>query len=171
MQTMEDSSLRPLWRLTNMLFKVRNEMLTLRDVRNEATTGDVCENKGDDDKMSSEKPAFYTKIHQLRHNRQKSVGLLGRNCNHCALIGEKWRRPLEPTLSGCEGSAGRALAKNADPLGQHVPTHSQYSGQTLKVSGRTKSVVGQNVPQTKGVSRERRSSCKRDMSLKLKALI
>ncbi len=28
MQTMEDSSLRPLWRLTNMLFKVRNGMLT-----------------------------------------------------------------------------------------------------------------------------------------------
>jgi hypothetical protein len=55
MQRMEDSSLRQLWRLTNMLFRVRNGGLTLRDVKNEATTGDVHENKGDCDKMSSEK--------------------------------------------------------------------------------------------------------------------
>jgi hypothetical protein len=36
-----------------MLFRVRNGALTLRDVKNEGTTGDVHENKGDDDKMSS----------------------------------------------------------------------------------------------------------------------
>ena len=35
MQRMEDSSLRQLWRLTNMLFRVRNGALTLRDVKNE----------------------------------------------------------------------------------------------------------------------------------------
>jgi hypothetical protein len=55
MQRQEDSSLRQLWRLTNMLFRVRNGGLALRDVRNEGTSGDVYENKGDSDKMSSEK--------------------------------------------------------------------------------------------------------------------
>ena len=53
MQRMEDSSLRPLWRLTNVFFRVRNGALTLKDVKNEGTTGDVYENKGDDDKLSS----------------------------------------------------------------------------------------------------------------------
>ena len=53
MQRMEDSSLRQLWRLTNMLFKVRNGALTLRDVKNEDRPGYVHENTGDDDKMSS----------------------------------------------------------------------------------------------------------------------
>jgi len=48
-----ESSLRQLWRLMNMLFRVRNGELTLRDVKNEATSGDVYENKGNDDKMSS----------------------------------------------------------------------------------------------------------------------
>jgi hypothetical protein len=54
MQRMEDSSLRQLWRLTNMLFKVRNGALAHKDVKNEGTSGDVYENTGDDDKMSSE---------------------------------------------------------------------------------------------------------------------
>jgi len=58
MQRMEDSSLRQLWRLTNMLFRVRNGGLTLRDVKNGTTSGDVHENTGDDDKMSSENPGF-----------------------------------------------------------------------------------------------------------------
>jgi hypothetical protein len=57
-QRMEDSSLRQLWRLTNMLFRVRNGALTLRDVKNEDRPGYVYENKGDDDKMSSEKHDF-----------------------------------------------------------------------------------------------------------------
>ena len=35
MQRLEDSSLRQLWRLTNMLFMVQNGGLTLRDVKNE----------------------------------------------------------------------------------------------------------------------------------------
>jgi hypothetical protein len=46
--------------------------LTLRDVKNEGTTGDVYENKGDGDTMSSQKQGFYTKMHPLRDNRQES---------------------------------------------------------------------------------------------------
>jgi len=55
---MEDSALHQLWRLTNVLFKVRNGALTLRDVKNEDRPGYVHGNTGEDDKMSSEKPAF-----------------------------------------------------------------------------------------------------------------
>ncbi|MGD1100444.1 MAG: hypothetical protein ABSA59_00125, partial [Terriglobia bacterium] len=58
MQRMEDSSLRQLWRLTNMLFRVRNGALTPRDVKNEDRPGYAYENKGDDDKMSGEKHGF-----------------------------------------------------------------------------------------------------------------
>jgi hypothetical protein len=56
--------------------KVRNGALTLRDVRNEDRPGYVHENTGDDDKMSSEKHGFYTKMHLLHDNRQQSTGLL-----------------------------------------------------------------------------------------------
>ena len=59
MQRMEDSSLRQLWRLTNMLFRVRAGGLSLRDVKNEDRSGHVHENKGDDDKMSGERHAIY----------------------------------------------------------------------------------------------------------------
>jgi hypothetical protein len=52
MQRMEDSSLRQLWRLTNMLFRVRTGGLSLRDVKNEDRPGYVHENTGDDDKMT-----------------------------------------------------------------------------------------------------------------------
>ncbi len=57
MQRMEDSNLRQLWRITNILVKVRNGALSPRDVKNEATSGDVHENTSDDDNMSSEKHA------------------------------------------------------------------------------------------------------------------
>jgi hypothetical protein len=78
-----------------MLLRVRNGALTLRDVRNEGTTGDVHENTGDGDKMSSEKHGFYTKMHPLRPNRQESVGLFGGKCMGYAIIrGEV--TPLEP---------------------------------------------------------------------------
>jgi hypothetical protein len=43
---MEDSSLRQLWRLTNVLFKVRNGALINKDVKNEGRPGDMYENKG-----------------------------------------------------------------------------------------------------------------------------
>jgi hypothetical protein len=56
MQTMEDSSLRPLWQLTNMLFKVRNGALIRKDVKNEGWTGYVHENRVGLDKMYTARP-------------------------------------------------------------------------------------------------------------------
>jgi hypothetical protein len=58
---MEDPSVRQLW-------QGPQRRATLRDVKNEGTTGDVYQNKGDGDKMSSEKQDFCTKMHQLRDN-------------------------------------------------------------------------------------------------------
>jgi hypothetical protein len=58
MQRMEDSNLRRLWRLTNILFRVRNWELTRRDVKNEDRPGYVDENTGDDDNMSTENAVF-----------------------------------------------------------------------------------------------------------------
>ena len=52
MQRMEDSNLGQLWRLTNVLFKVRNGALIHKDVKNEGTSGDVYENKGVSDTMT-----------------------------------------------------------------------------------------------------------------------
>jgi hypothetical protein len=43
---MEDSSLRPWWRLTKTLFKVRNGALTHRDVKNEESSSEFIEKKG-----------------------------------------------------------------------------------------------------------------------------
>ena len=57
---------------------------------------------------------FWHKMHKFRDNGRESVGLVGRECTDYAIIGAKKRRPLEPALTGCEGSAGRAFAKNAD---------------------------------------------------------
>ena len=59
--------------------------MSLRDVKNEDRPGYVHENKGDGDKMSSEKHGFYTKMHQSRDNRQQSLGLLGRECTDYAI--------------------------------------------------------------------------------------
>jgi hypothetical protein len=42
-----------------VLFRVRTGGLSLRDVKNEDRPGYVHENKGDDDKMSSEKHGIY----------------------------------------------------------------------------------------------------------------
>ena len=55
MQRMEDSSLRQLWRLPNTLIKVRNRALTHKDVKNEGTSGDVYEKKGEIDTMADNK--------------------------------------------------------------------------------------------------------------------
>ena len=55
-----------------------------RDVKNEDRTGYVHENKGDNDKMSSEKHGFYTKMHELHANWQQSVRLIGRKCTQVA---------------------------------------------------------------------------------------
>jgi hypothetical protein len=48
---MEDSSLRQLWRLTNVLFRVRNGALTHKDVKNEDRPDYVYENKVASDTM------------------------------------------------------------------------------------------------------------------------
>jgi hypothetical protein len=55
---MEDSSLRQLRRLTNVLLKVRNGALPHKDVKNEGTSGDVYENKRECDKMYCYMPGF-----------------------------------------------------------------------------------------------------------------
>jgi hypothetical protein len=47
MQRMEDSSLRQLWRLTNVLIKIRNGALIQKDVKNAGRSGYVLENKGE----------------------------------------------------------------------------------------------------------------------------
>jgi hypothetical protein len=56
---MEDSRLRQLWRLTNVLFKVRNGALTHKDVKNEDRPDYVYENKGEDDKMDDYRADFF----------------------------------------------------------------------------------------------------------------
>jgi hypothetical protein len=72
--------------------------LTLRDVKNEGTTGDVYENKGDGDRMSSEKHGFYTKMHKLREDQQKSVGFLGRECTDYAIIRGEGIHKIGPSV-------------------------------------------------------------------------
>jgi hypothetical protein len=52
MQGLQDSSLRQLSRLTNMLFKVRSGALTRRDGKNEDRPGYVHENTGDGRRQS-----------------------------------------------------------------------------------------------------------------------
>jgi hypothetical protein len=49
---MKGSRLRPLWRLTNVLFKVGNGALTHRDVKNEDRPDYVYEKKGEHDTMT-----------------------------------------------------------------------------------------------------------------------
>jgi hypothetical protein len=65
MQRMEDSNLRQLWRLTNVLFKLRNGALAQRDVKNEGTSGDVYENKGTNDTMPDNQDDFLTETSQI----------------------------------------------------------------------------------------------------------
>jgi hypothetical protein len=52
LQRMKDPRLRPLWRLTHTLIKVRNGALTQKDVKNEDRTDYVYENKCESDNMS-----------------------------------------------------------------------------------------------------------------------
>ena len=65
MQRREDSSLRQLWRLTNVLFKVRNGALIHKDVKNEGTSGDVYENKGMSDTMPENQSDFLAENAQI----------------------------------------------------------------------------------------------------------
>jgi hypothetical protein len=52
LQGMKNSRLRPLWRLTHTLIKVRNGALTHKDVKNEDRPDYVYENKGVNDTMT-----------------------------------------------------------------------------------------------------------------------
>jgi hypothetical protein len=65
---MEDSSLRQLWRLTNMLINARNEALAQRDVKNEGTSGDMYENKGTSDTMPDNQHDFLTENTRIERN-------------------------------------------------------------------------------------------------------
>jgi hypothetical protein len=91
MQRTEDSGLCQLWRLTNMLFRVQTGALGLRNVKNGGTSGDVYENTGGDDKLSTDETAFLQENAPMSHDLQKSVGLFGGNCTNHTLIGAKWR--------------------------------------------------------------------------------
>jgi hypothetical protein len=62
---MEDSSLRQLLRLTNVLFKVRNGALTQRDVKNEDRPDYVYENKGVSDTMAENQYDFLAENAQV----------------------------------------------------------------------------------------------------------
>jgi hypothetical protein len=65
MQRMEDFSLRQLWRLTNVLFKVRNGALIHKDVKNEDRPDYVYENKGADDTMPDNQRDFLAENAQI----------------------------------------------------------------------------------------------------------
>ena len=95
----------PLWRLTHVLFKVRNGALTPRDVKNEDRSGYVHENTGEGTKCTPKKRPFYTKMHPLHDNRQELVRLVGRKCKNYAInrgeggpkIGSSAHRPIDPS--------------------------------------------------------------------------
>ena len=61
-----------LWVLTHGLIKVRDGVLTQRDVKNEGTSGDMYENKGEHDKTSGEKHGF---LHLNAANEPKLTGI------------------------------------------------------------------------------------------------
>jgi hypothetical protein len=103
MQRMEDSSQRQLWRLTNTLIKVRNGVLSHRDVKNEGTSGDVYENKGMATKCTPINTAFYTKMHQFRDNGRQAIGLLGRTCTDYAINRGEVATTFRPALRGAKG--------------------------------------------------------------------
>ena|SRR5208282_1633633 len=63
----------------------RRDELTLRDVRNEGTSGDVHQNKGDGTNCLAKDRAFYTKMHQLSDDRQESCGFSARKCTDYAI--------------------------------------------------------------------------------------
>ena len=46
------------WRITDMLTKLRNGAVTHKDVKNEATSGDVHENTGPQDNMADNQSGF-----------------------------------------------------------------------------------------------------------------
>jgi len=67
-----------LW-LASTLIKVRNGAQALRDVRNEGTTGDVYENKGEVTKCPDKNTALYTKMHQFAMINKNRSDFLAEN--------------------------------------------------------------------------------------------
>jgi hypothetical protein len=65
MQTMEDSNLRQLWRLTNVLFKVRNGALSHKEIKSEDRTDYVYENKGEVDKKDENPSGLLAENEQI----------------------------------------------------------------------------------------------------------
>jgi hypothetical protein len=65
MRRMEDSRLHQLWRLTNVLLKVRNGALIHKDVKNEDRPDYVYENKGEVDKMDDNRDGFLSETSQI----------------------------------------------------------------------------------------------------------
>jgi len=72
--------------------------LTLRDVKNETTSGDVYENTGDDDKMSVQITGFYTKMHESHDHRQQSVGFIDGKYQGCTLKRDAKRQGVHRLL-------------------------------------------------------------------------
>ena len=101
-QRMKDSHLRPLWRLTHTLIKVRNGALTHKDVKNEGTSGDVYENKGDVTICHAIVQTYWPTIHRLRDNwGETRVFLKGESreiekVDACKRSAELSRRPATP---------------------------------------------------------------------------
>jgi hypothetical protein len=56
---------------------------------------------------------FYTKTHQLRHNRQESPGLLGRKCTNCAINRGEVPPSFRAYLITADGSAHAELKFSA----------------------------------------------------------
>jgi hypothetical protein len=76
---MENSGLAPVCRVRKVPFKVRNRVLTLRDVKNEGTSGDVYENKGSMTKCTPIVRAFYRKFGDLTVNERPERGSYTQN--------------------------------------------------------------------------------------------
>jgi hypothetical protein len=76
----------PHWAVHQHAGQGRKRGTDLRDVKNEGTSGDVYENKGDGDKMSVAKQDFYVNMHELRDVRHPFGGLTGRKCLAYAII-------------------------------------------------------------------------------------
>jgi len=76
---MEDFSLRQLWRLTNVLFRVRNGALIHKDVKNEDRTDYVYEKKWRMTQCPRINTIFWPRMHRFRDNGRQSMGFLAEN--------------------------------------------------------------------------------------------
>ena len=104
MERMEEPSLHQLWRLTNVLFRVRNGALTHKDVKNEDRSGNVYENKGPADTMTDNYSGFCARLASFLRNWtrirrsfwQKMQRLRGKCSETGARIGSSVHRSTNP---------------------------------------------------------------------------